>query len=83
MGAFYDHILSDFCPGVYRVLEANRGLRILAKAGGYAALAFLVVIVVAVTRLLIVLGTSSTSMTLPFGLLAIGWWASTARAICE
>lgn len=44
MGVFYDHILSDFWPGLHRILEAKKGLRILAKAGGYAILAFLVVI---------------------------------------
>jgi len=46
MGLFYDHILSDFCPGLYRILEGKKGLRILAKAGGYAMLVFLALIAV-------------------------------------
>jgi len=47
MGVFYDHIVFDYWPNLHRVLEANRPLRVAAKAGGYAGLFLLVALTVA------------------------------------
>jgi hypothetical protein len=44
VGVFYDHILSDFCPDLYRWLERHKTIRGVAEALAFAVLLVVVAV---------------------------------------